>query len=433
LRRKNLFDDPTSANRFSMMDWAMLDVLPCRLNCNKLIRYHHIELSDGYWLHFPVNPQIEKDPEFGDNILDDSHDPTAHSLIPEPELMHFCQFDMPKDTARIMKKNARIMNGIAFAELTRHFEAEWTYLHYQEIIENYLEKIRNPKENYEEEERWEITHKSSFDRYPGLIVLDAVPNMEIEEGELEAKEYLNRDLNGISFPILTLMNYYIIKKSWEDVLKLFHLQEKIFQRFFDEYPESKKETFSSTWEKIRFEIYDRLAKQREKPKLGTVPKHIHGKRIQTESNEYEKARVNELVDKIEFKLKNYIRNKIPNWESMIPFNEKNKPIDKEKQKTWGKIADETRTKEMKRNQYAKERKDLLDWLSFGQALSISRSDITIEDSGLVPRLSNLVDYRNSDEKGHPYETKPATDSRKLGWIELLCEECDGLFKKSNFQ
>ena len=58
-----MFDDPTSANGFLMTDWAMLDVLPCRLNCNKLIRYHHIKLSDGYWLHFPVNPQIEKDPE----------------------------------------------------------------------------------------------------------------------------------------------------------------------------------------------------------------------------------------------------------------------------------------------------------------------------------------------------------------------------------
>jgi hypothetical protein len=388
-------DDPLSSLNFSMESWAFADLLPCRLGCNHLVRYHHLVMSDGYDVQFPVNPETGFD-DSGEPYIEDQEYEYRKAQSPlfinSFEQIHICHIDS------IQYNNS--LNEMAFGLLLVTYEAIWNYPDIDESLENIQKKITTPGKTFHP--TFSKFDKSDFNAYPGLCIKDSY---------LDAKEG-----KSFGFPLLQLIELYIEKESWDDVVKLHSLQSKVFEKFFSARPDLKPENFQVTWNEIGSSLFnkkisDDYSKDSHKEKSLSIESH--------------KEDVDEKVTKMEFELKNYIRKKFPNWDREIPYSFIKRK--KEYQKTWGTIANKIRENQMEKSSFAKERLDKLDWLSFGQALEISK--FKTSNPHLHNIVNELVDYRNSGEKSHPYETDTQTDPRLLQWVDYKCDQCKKEFGK----
>jgi len=385
--------DPLSSIKFNVLDWGNADLLPCRLGCDKLVYYKFKILSDGYVLQYPVNPETGIDSD-GEVYVEPVGIP--NNLPDTSELMHICHFDS--------KEFNPALNDAAFSLLSTHFEDAFRYPNISEQIGDVLKKLSTKDPVLEKIGPKTVIpfipyFKTYLNAYPGLCIRDSYSD--------DAEEDL------LVFPLLTLIEYYIEIESWSDAYRLHGLQQRVFAKFFNEKPELKPENYYQIMDRIRTELFDK------KITYGSD----YSKDSQKEKEGIKKEYVDEKVTKTEFKLKNFIRKEFPNWDREIPYHQR----DKKYQKTWGKIANEIKENQLKKSSFAKERADDLDWLSFGDALAISK----FYDSNphLYKILEEILHYRNSSKKGHPYETDGPADQRELGWVDYKCDECEKEFTK----
>ena len=210
-------------------------------------------------------------------------------------------------------------------------------------------------------------------------------------------------------PILILMDLYIGKKLWFDVLQLWNLQDLVFRRINEVYPDKINDENKHKWKEIQFDIVQLIQKNNGTGKrTGSIPQHIHGKR----KANLKQISPDESVEEVIFRLRNYIRQKFPDWGKKYP----------NKLQT----ANDTREFSMKNNPLFKERKDELDWLEFGDLLFLSQ--IYEQYKPLHGKINFIKQYRNSGDGAHPFESNQK-EPAVANCIIHICNECQNDFDK----
>ncbi len=339
--------DPLSSIRFNgIMDWGMGDLLPCRLGCDRLVRYKTMIFSDGYCFQYPVNPETSIDPD-GEMSIEVQDFPNQQPDT--PELMHICHFDS--------KEFNPALNDVAFSLLGTHFEDEFRY---PNILEQITDLLKNLNSNSSKQS--DLSHfKSYLNAYPTLCARDSYS----DEAE--------KDL--LILPLLTLIEYYSAKKSFRDAIILYSLQSNVFEKMFNTIPDLKSGNFQETWKEIGSILFDKKIKHNALESIASKEK--------IKTDEVNKRDVDELVDKIEIKFREYIRNKIPDWNKQYPEKlQKAQDLKKISQKSI----------------FGKDSLDYLPYLSLNDLLWMSK--IKFINHILYQRIKMIIEYRN-EIKSHP--------------------------------
>lgn len=345
------------------MDVAYIEygIQPCKIGCNENIIYHFLQLSDGFHLFYPVNVPLKDD---GSIDIDYQQEIYPADKLPWKGTVHVCQLDS--------KEINYTKLGIAQDELQKLNEGYWNYPSPNEHIEKMYDYIKESISDTVGESMYQPSDYSYFKSIlnfsPCLWISD-----KLNQHHLPPFSPIEKD-DWELLPIFTLMDLYIGKKLWFDVLQLWNLQDLVFRRINEVYPDKINDENKHKWNEIQFDIVQLIQKNNKTDKLQNDLSN-------------EKILVNEKIEQVIFRLRNYIRQKFPDWGRKYPNKLQ--------------VANDTREFSMK-NPLFKERKDELDWLEFGDLLYISH--IYEQYKPLHERINFIKNYRNSGDGAHPYET-----------------------------